>query len=119
MQQYSNHAINLLNSHNTLIGVVFIWCAAFANRIGKVKVCSIIDMIIKFREHSSKLKNEKLDRELKKIQIEEEKLKLEEQRAKLMKYQEEISSSASNLEINSDNAKNIIDFNKYHQKDDK
>lgn len=92
-----------------------IWGAAGGGKILGFDVKSIGEYIIKSRESKSKLKNEELDRELKKLEIEGKKLDLIEKEIDLNQKLYQIKNSSSSLEIDTSELTNIIDFTKYQE----
>ncbi|KYH35816.1 hypothetical protein CLTEP_02090 [Clostridium tepidiprofundi DSM 19306] len=116
IQNITNETVNILASHKTLLAIAFIWMLITGGELGPIKFNSLLELIMKFREQNSKLKSDKLDRELKQIQIKKENIELTDE---MVKQAEKIKVSSESLQINKDDAKKVINLNSYRdEKDD-
>ena len=107
IQQFTNTTVGLLGSYHVLIGILGVWIGVAGGKVGPVEFPSIVKIIMEIREHKSKLKVGEMNMELQQIQIEKERINLQ-------RYYDEITSSATNLEINRDAVQNVIDIRDYH-----
>lgn len=112
---------------DNLLLILGLWAAIGGGKFLGFEFHSFADIIISFKEHSSKMKNEELDRKVKQIDIEDRKLDTEIKKIDLDnkkidfqlrsislfdKY-DQVKKSSNSLEIDTAELTNIIDFTKY------
>lgn len=107
IQQYGSLGLEILKSHSFIIIAIAIWFSIVGGEIGPIKFNSILELMMKWKEHKLKMRSDELEISKKELDLLDEKLK------NAASYLEEIKSSSDNLEINKDDIDRIIDFNKY------
>lgn len=105
IQNGGTDIIELFNSYKFIAGLI--WLGVVGGKFGCFEINSVLDWIIKIRESNSKLKNEKLERELKQLKINDIKEKLD-----------RISSNSDALEIDRNSINNVININDHRNSDD-
>lgn len=107
----ANSIKEFLNSNKMLFLILWISISGGSLKIPgfEIKLESVLEKILKFREQNNNIKNDKLEREILKEKLEREKLEKEVKTLQL---------TSSKLEINEKNLNNIIDIKKYLNQDD-
>lgn len=110
LQNLATTSVDILSNHKLFVAIIMIWIGIFGGKFGPIEFKSVVELVLKWKTDNSKLESDKLERDLKNIQIEKERLALEKL---LNENAEKIQEASSLIEINRQDVNNVIDIASY------
>lgn len=108
-------AVDVLKSNKVMVGIVLLWLSIVGGKFGIIEIKSVIELYLKWRLDHSKLKTDKLEQEMKEMQLLKEKAQMEEEISGQLRR---IEMSSEILAIKKDDINNVIDLSSYRSKKD-